>query len=150
MISKVMYTVKQGNKTVGLSQNNKYYIIGFENPVLARKVQYNLQPNPEITLLRGKNINLASTLNDFGLKNTDLFLDIEATLFIPKFKGSVQDPMNDGGYHLGADNYNEFIVYPFTKSIGLVLPFKLDDEDEDEFMFRAHVIEPTFNSFLFG
>lgn len=142
---KQMFTLKQGNKTVGLVHKNNHYIIGFESFIKARKVQYNLHPNPEIMLVRGDTIDKHLYFGDIDLK-----LDIDATLFLPKYKGSPNDPMNDGNYHLNSEIYNEFIVYPFFKNIGIILPTELKDEDENEFMFKAHVIEPSFNSKLFG
>lgn len=142
---KNMYTLKQGNKTVGIYHKNNHYIIGFESIINARKVQYNLHPNPEITLLRGETINKHIYFCDINLK-----LDIDATLFLPKYKGSTTDPMNDGNYHLSTENYNEFIAFPFMKNIGIILPSELKDEDDDEFMFKANVIDPSFDSKLFG
>jgi hypothetical protein len=147
--TRMMYTIKQGSKTVGLSHRDKHYIIGFDNLATAKKVQYTMHPQPEITLLRGGGINIGPHLKQLGLNNTSLVLDIGGTLFIPKYKGS-PSPMNDGAYHLGLDKYDEFITYPLTKSIGIVLPYDLTQEDEDEYMFKAHVIEPTFNAFMFG
>lgn len=145
-----MYTIKQGNKTVSLTHKEKHYIIGFESVVHARKVQYSMHPMPEMVLLRNNNIDVRPSLNAIGLKNTSLVLDIGATLFIPKHKGDPLHPINDGCFHLGFEKYNEFITYPLTKSLGIVMPYELKDEDEHEFMFRSHVIEPTFNSLLFG
>jgi hypothetical protein len=67
---------------------------------------------------------------------------LNETLFIPKCAGSIHDPMNDGGFHMDNVLESEFLLYPVTKNIGIVVPYKLEQEDSEEFMFKAYVIDP--------
>jgi len=148
-VTKMMFTIKQGNKTVGLSHKEKHYVIGFENVIMARRVQYSMHPEDNITLMRGDGINLSNHLEQIRIQKTSLILDVEATIFVPKYKGSACNPLGDGSFHLGIEKYDEFVTYPFTKSLGIILPHKILHEDDEEFTIQSHVIEPTFNSFLF-
>lgn len=146
-----MYTIKQSSKTLGFQHNNNHYIIGFDNVKLARKIQYSLHPYPEMKLLRGTNqIDLKNVMDKIGCENTSLIMDLEATLFLPKFKGSSNNPLNDGGYHLNVEKYEDFVAFPFTKMLGVVMPISLTYEDENEFVLLSNVIEPTFHPKLFG
>lgn len=120
------FTIQQGSKTIGIRHNEHHYVVGFASAVMARRVQYQLHPDPVITFFR----------ND------------ESTIFIPKFCGSAMDPMNDGGYHLGQQDYNKFITFPFTKSVGVILPYHLIEESEEEFIFRCHVLDPFYSRYF--
>jgi hypothetical protein len=145
-----MFTIQRGNKTVGLMHKNHHFVIGFKSVTHARQVQYHLHPDPTLTLVRGDEIDLRSHLEKKGIKQMSLIIDTKATLFLPKFKGTSTDPMNDGGYHLNNILYNDFVTYPVTKMVGIIMPYDLVEETAEEFMFRSHLIEPSFNSKLFG
>lgn len=145
-----MYTIQQKNKTIGMSHNERHYVVGFKSSKLARKVQYALHPEPKLILVRGTDIDLSKDLQNKGINDLSLIVDTEATLFMPKFKGSSEDPLNDGGYHLHNVLYKDFVTYPFTKMIGVIMPYDLLEENEEEFVFRSHVIEPSFHPKLFG
>lgn len=129
-----MYTICRGNKIISVRSNNKDYIIGFNKVIIAKKIQYNIHPEPKIILLRS---------NIQKIKEGDLTLSIDndATLFIEKHNGCALNPMNDGGYHINTVNINEFMLYPYSKNIGVVLPFNLIDESECEFIFKSIVVD---------
>jgi hypothetical protein len=136
-----MFTIKQGNKTLSVLHNKRHYIIGFKNKILARKVYYNIHPSPQFTLVRDQDIDLSAVLKSNGF-DISLSLDVGATLFVPKCKGSILDPMNDGGFHLSMVPEHEFLAFPIEHRLGVVMPYDLEDETLDEFMFKASVLEP--------
>lgn len=125
------------NKSVGFVNNHKHYVIGFRHSKIARKVMYDMHPEQKPYLLRDD----PQILSDIKT-GIELTIDNSATLFIPKFKGSSTHPLNDGGFHLHNINYDDFIVYPITHSVGIVIPYVLIDENTEEFMYRSHVIDP--------
>lgn len=125
------------NKSVGFVNYNKHYVIGFKNSQVARKVMYGLHPEKKPYLLRDD----PQILSDIKT-GIELTIDSSATLFIPKFQGSSTYPLNDGGFHIKTVNYEDFLVYPMTHSLGVVIPFVLIDESSEEFMYRSHVIDP--------
>jgi hypothetical protein len=106
--------------------------MGFTKPVMARQVHYNLHPEPQFTLVRGDPI-----------KHEDIVFDTTSTLFVPKCKGDFLDPMNDAGFHLSQMKTDEFYVLP-AKGVGIIVPYNLIEDSPDEFMFKAHVIDPMF------
>jgi hypothetical protein len=126
-----MYTIKQKNKTIGLKYNDRSYIIGFSKLIVARNVYYKLHPEPKFTLIK----------NDNNIIVDDIIFDNKATLFIPKCKGSILDPMNDGGFHLSQMKTEEFYILP-KNGVGIILPYNMTEEDENEFIFKAHVFDP--------
>ena len=138
-----IFTINLKNKTLSVENHNKTYAIGFQNPLTARKILHSIEPTPKIVLLRDNTINLKQDLQEVGY-DINIFIDTTATLFIPKLKKGVPylDPMNDIGYHLHSYEVNEFIEIPIFKNIGIVLPYDIIDEDENEFTIRSCVVEP--------
>ena len=140
-----MYTLQKGNKTLSLIHKGHHYVIGFKNIKQARNVQYNIHPDPQFHLHRGVQIDLGKQLQHEGLTPESLILDTSATLRIPKYLGSPSDPMNDGYPHLNTVVTHDFMTYPLTKMLGIIIPFEILEENKQEFIFRSHVIEPSFN-----
>lgn len=139
MLSNKIYTIQQKNKTVGIVHNNFHYVIGFKNIVMARNVQYNLHPEPRIILDRA-NITEISVLEDC------MTIDLNSKLYIQKYNGSAQDPLNDGHYHINTEDELNFLQYPIDKMIGVIMPNELLDEDDDNFIFESQVIDPFFKA----
>jgi hypothetical protein len=137
-----IYTINRGSKSIGFQHKQNHYVVGFKSVQLARNVQYWLHPEPSITIVRSDDIDLSSRLEEPDMK---FIIDPNATLFIPKYHGNPDDPMNDGGYHLGIDNLDKFILYPISKMLGIALPYRIIEENEDEFVCKCHVVEPTMS-----
>jgi hypothetical protein len=137
-----IFTIKQGNKTLSLPHRNSNYVIGFKTAITARKVYYSLDPNPKFTLVRDQDIFLSEELNEKGY-DINLSIDVGATLFIPKCKGSILEPLNDGGYHLNQIPEKEFISYPLDNRLGIIMPYELIEESIEEFIFKACVVDPV-------
>lgn len=130
-----MYTLKQGNKTMSVYTCQKHYVIGFQKVLLARHVQYMLHPEPKLTLIKDPKEYARN-------RKMSLAMDGKATLFVPKCRGSTLHPMNDGNFHLHQYKTEEFMMFPYEKQLGIVIPYFLQEESEDEFMFKSLVIEP--------
>lgn len=133
MVSQYFY-LKQFGKPLYSHHNEKRYIIGYKNIINARKVQYDMNFAQPTTILRDE---LEIPVN---IENK-MVLDVKATLFIPKSK----QPLNgllDGGITL--DNYkdNEFFRLPILDKIGVIIAYNLEHEDDDEFVYRAFILDP--------
>lgn len=127
-ISKI-YTIQRQHDILSISRKHQYFI-GFKTPNLARKVQYSIHPEPELTLVRNENIH-----------KDEVYFDNSAILFIPKCIGSTLEPMNDGGFHMNKMNENEFYLL-LSKRYGIIIPYDLVAEDQDEFIFKSFVFDP--------
>jgi len=118
-----MYLLNRGAKSIGFRKKNKSYVIGFTNVIFARQIQYNLHPEPEFDLLE---------LSKY-----------KGTLFVPKHQGDPLHPMNDGGYHMSKIQRHEFYGLP-NKGLGIIVPYEIVSEDDNEYVLRSHVFDPAF------
>lgn len=141
-VDKIMYAIKQGNKTFGLMHGEQFYIIGFSCTKTARKVQYSLHPNPYIHLQKNNQIEL-------DIMKKKIMIYPVGNLRIQKYVGSSENPLNDGNYHMSVYYDSEFLMYPYKKMVGLILPYELIDETDTEFHFLTTVIDPFFDADLY-
>ena len=141
--SNKIFTINLKDKTLSVDHGKKQYFIGFQNSLTARKILHSIEPMPKIVLLRDNTIDLREDLQRVGY-DVDISIDVTATLFIPKLpkKCTFLDPMNDVGYHLHSYKVNEFLEIPIFKNVGIVLPYDIVHEDDDEFTIRSCVVEP--------
>lgn len=140
-MSNTITTINRHNKTIGFYHKNKPYIIGFKNGSVARNIMYQLHPNPKFMLLKNNPIKTKDIKT-----NTELVIDSDATLFIPKdIKSNI--PKSNDDYYINVFDYENFIVYPYTINIGIIIPYVLIHEDSNEYVYKSHVIDPVYNSF---
>lgn len=130
----MMFILKQGNKTVGMTHNDRSYVFGFSKVVTARKIQYNLHPEPQFTLIRDP---------DLLQTKSGISFDHSSTLFIPKAShdGGSMNPMNDIGLHLSELHQDTFYSLPAI-GVGIIIPYKLKEEDETEFIYDCFTVDP--------
>lgn len=129
-------TIQQYNKTVGFYHKKRPYVIGFRNGHIARNVMYKMEPNPIFTLLKQSPTQMINEETSL-----ELTIDSEATLFIPKNKDL---EIKNEDLHIAPVEFEDFITYPYTLNVGIVIPYVLVSEDEEEFVYRSHVIDPMF------
>lgn len=140
-----IYMINCKNKSVGITSMNKHYVIGFKNASIARNVMYSMHPEKKPYML-------ANEPNLFTDEKTkaELMIDNKATLFIPKYNSA--DPastyLQETGYYIHTVKYEDFVVYPVTHALGVIIPYVLLNEELDEFMYRSHVIDPQMNLHL--
>lgn len=138
-----VYTIAKDYKTVGFYHKKKPYILGFRNAHIARNIMYRMHPEPLFSLIT----NQPTLVEDEG-HNVELLIDSEATLFIPKSEYNLFTLPEHNLYYVNRVNYEEFVMYPYTKNLGVILPYVLIDESEEEFIYRSHVIDPMDASYF--
>jgi hypothetical protein len=148
MTASRVFTINRGSKTVGFYDTKSPYIIGFRYSRIARNVMHNLHPEPLFTLVRGIEAPSRLSVSDIKKHPVELSIDSNATLFIPKYEGSSSDPMNDGGFHMETLAIDDFVAYPVTKAVGVILPYVLIEENQEEFIYRSHVIQPCDSNIM--
>ena len=149
------YLIKQKNQTVGLNEYHgnriHQYVIGFKSSILARKVHYNMDPEPVLRLERKDRINITNEVNSLlaelnvsGVDN-EVYIDVMSMLYVPKMSnpGGIMDPMNDGGFHLQEEPLEDLYMMPFEKNIGMILPYDLLMEDKKQMVLACQVIDPV-------
>ena len=142
MLQNKVYTICRGNKTISIVHRNQNYVIGFRKPLEVRRVLYSMHPEPKFDLVRDHDISLDGDLENVGIFGMSLNIDVSATLFIPKCKGSILEPMNDGGFHVDNHSEESFLMFPIEKNLGIIMPYLLFHENDDEFLFKAAVLDP--------
>lgn len=142
MNSSSIYMIGLGSKNLSVRSKSVDYVIGFKNVMLARAIHYYLPPYPELSLVRGEDVDCSDRLADLGFKRSKLILDPKATLFVPKTQGTIWHPMNEIGTHLDVKPELEFMTYPMKKGLGIIIPQEIKIETDDEFVLGAFLIEP--------
>jgi hypothetical protein len=142
--SSSIYMIGLGSKNLSVRSKSVDYVIGFKNVMLARAIHYSLPPYPQLSIVRGDEVDLTNRLVDIGIghKNTKLIIDPSATIFIPKTKGTIWHPNNDIGFFLDVKRESEFMTYPMTKGLGIIIPQDITMETDDEFVLKSFLIEP--------
>ena len=127
----------------------RHYVIGFPNAVLARRIQYMMAPEPCIRLYRRDAIDVTDEVNaglsTFGVNQVSgtVTIDPRATLHIPKQDQALpaDHPMNDGMYHLAIIPIEEFLMFPFEKNLGIIMPYEVQTENTHEIVLLSNVVE---------
>jgi hypothetical protein len=84
MFYEKVFTINRRNSIVGLSYEDKNYVIGFKNPVIARNVMYNLPIKPYFSLKRYQKISIQNDLINNDIHDIDMVIDTRASLVICK------------------------------------------------------------------
>lgn len=136
---------------LGLRHTNQSYVIGFLYKCHATEVRKYVSLSSPMKLTNYVTSNKAPIMNDMlhgrGLLNITLDnvnICENAHLTISK-----KININKTGCVPQEVTFSEFIMYPFTKNIGIILPQELLDENKTEFVFEAQVVEPSLNINLF-
>ena len=154
---KTFYCIKQGNKCIGLRDNEKSYIIGFRSGIQARHIQYNIHPEPVIEIRRVKPVlNVSDEIHE-GLLNLNvmktlkepIMIDPDVVLRVPKAPGNVHPSLTEAGYHLETVSSEDFICMPFTHYIGIIIPNEILIEDDKEIILQCDLVEPIFDAEMF-
>lgn len=131
----------RGNR-LSVPVRGRRYVIGFHDPVVARNVLHSLHPDPVTTILHGER----AVVDRRPQVPAPLGVEAGATVFIPKAprlawsgRGTVH-PLNDAGHFL--DTVSDVRFYNMVFGLGgIVLPYELVTEDDDEFVFRCCIVE---------
>lgn len=155
------FLLKRKNQTLGLNEFHsnfyKQYIVAFKNDKLARKVHYNIHPEPILRLERSDLINITSEINSALLEmnimgvDNDVFIDVFSSLYIPKMNhiGGVINPLNDGAFHLETLPLEDVYMMPFSKNIGVIFPYDIAFEDSKSIVLTSQVIDPVDSTYHF-
>ena len=147
MTPQLAYLIKSAPKTyLGLKRQNKPYVIGFKHMPIAAKVLHHVDGEAKMELLSTDEVSFHEPITQ-----TTLLIDSQATLFIPKLQTfgqttnqpnhSITDPNQD--LYLHSLPFEDFLLYPTQKRVGVIIPYVLVLEDNHEFVYTAHVINPS-------
>ena len=149
MTPQLAYLIKSTPKTyLGLKRQNKTYVIGFKHMSIAAKVLQHVDGEAKMELLSTDEVSFHEPITQ-----TTLQIDSQATLFIPKLQTfgqttnqpnhAITDPINNNDLYLHSLPFEDFLMYPTQKQVGVIIPYVLVLEDKHEFVYTAHVINPN-------
>lgn len=132
------------------------FVIGFDRIAWARWVQYTVSNDVQPYLDRRNTINVAGVVNDgllhYGVSEDQLLgsitLDIESDLVIPKSHPQASQT-NGAQLHLDDMPRDEFLLLPFTRQVGVVLPFEIREDTRHNIVFSAQVIDAADSTDMF-
>lgn len=146
MFDKGCYTVLRNAKNVNGNGNgfvgyrdlaSRQYVIGFSDARHAREACASLHPAPKVILHRSDAIH-----NLDGTK--DITVDYAATLYLPKKAQNKNKKDMEEHYQLRYIRAGDFIMYPLDRSIGVILPLELLEENSMDLVYAAQVIDPCY------
>lgn len=138
--------------TVLHNRHNRYNI-GFSSINHVRHLQYSMNPlYPNLRLTMKKdvpNINIGYVLKseldmDFG----NIYLKPNCQLTIDKKnnkqKTYQKDLVKELTYNICVkeDDSSKFVMYPLIKESGIILPYKIDEEDDNKVLMECNILFP--------
>lgn len=162
MVLGSMYTIKQGPKYMGLTDQGRSYVIGFKSAALARHVQHTLHPDAANPGLQRRNPNLdvtdhvRSKMRQLAVEQHLVVKEEEvrgpivinpgALLVFAKapFDLHVWEP-SSVGFHMETLPTEAFMCIPSLMHMGIIIPFDIHEEDESRVSIVSDVVEPYFD-----
>jgi len=129
----------------------RHFVLGFKSAVIARHVMYTMDEKPSIRLYRsGGERTIAGPV--------DICIDPAARVHIPKVlvRGIVSAPprgtehLETNVNHLYSVNLDSFLRFPVENNIGIIMPYEVVKEDEDEIVLAAQTVSVDLIDMLDG
>lgn len=145
------YLLCSKNYNLSLRHVDHSYIIGFLKKQHIQEVRKFAHLNSAIELTSYITTNQAPLINDMmksrGLPNPH----IESINICDDARLSISKKININKEICSVEivPFSEFVMYPFSKNLGIVLIEDLVDENPDRFLFQAQVAEPSYNPSMF-
>jgi hypothetical protein len=161
---KVSVIQNSKKNVLSVQSNNKNMLVGFPTQNMAARVCMNLPVKPQLSLTRKASENIALDVKrslmqlNVPIRNVadNITVDVSAELVIHKELPREYE-LNDtidilifNDFHVDDVLAMDFMMYPFDRNIGIVIPYSLDFENDDKYVFTCNVIEPSddINYFL--
>lgn len=146
MPSKMILMRAVNNNYVGFRRQGKTFIIGVTNKDIIKKCSQHISPSSKMFLKEVAFINVKQLINDTlpefeELSCDKIMMDSDVKLLVEK-----QEPEPLFYQYIDTD---EFMMYPFTKNIGVVFIDRYVRETNKHIVLNAHVIAPAYTPELF-
>jgi hypothetical protein len=146
MPSKMILMRAVNNNYVGFRRQGKTFIIAVPNKDIINKCSQHISTSSKIFLKEVTLMNVKDEITNIfpefeELSCNKVMMDTDVKLLIEK-----QEPEPFFYQYIDTD---EFMMYPFTKNIGVVFIDKYVRETNKHIVLNAHVIAPAFTPELF-
>lgn len=144
---KRLSVVTHEKKILGFNHRMKHYVIGFQQPIHAHMVARTMckQTLDNIMLMRHYVDDVSDDINaglrQLGMDEVrvdDVTIDVCSTLIVPR-KNTEKLLKVD----VGEIDFEEFLMFPFTRHIGVALPYEIVEDSEKQVVFQSQIIDPT-------
>lgn len=162
-MSSKYWLVTRGKHAMATVHSNNRYIIGFQHKHIAQKIAHTTPAYGVNKLVRSMQEDIALDVKksmiemELAISNVadSITIDVEAQLYIPKLAVQYQEFDLSG---LGASGtpvwfqteldvvgveFQDFLMFPFEKHLGVIIPYELEAETSDEYVFQCSVIDPA-------
>lgn len=152
--------IKSKNGILSASDPTKSFLIGFKNSSYANMVARTLPPSPSLHIERFTAINIGFDVKK-GLTNVgipsdffanDIYVDIDAKITFPRLhalSGYDSDCDDFIPYEVDYMLYEDFMMLPFEKNWGIMMPLDMESDRPDGYIFTGHLVEATIAPKLF-
>lgn len=147
LTQRTLNVIRRDRKILGFPHRNKSYVIGFPKLSHAMYMARHLSQDnlDKIMLLENHVVDVSEDIN-VGLRAMDMSqasvggavtIDLHSSLILPKTEAL---PLQD----IDIDEYNfeEFLLFPFTRSLGIALPMVISEDAPNRLVFESQVIDP--------
>lgn len=141
-----VYTIRSRGNALGLVSRDRHYVVGFHKAGVARYVMHTLHPEPALELARSEFHDISPRVN-CALEREAVrgaTIDSSALLRLPK-----GDQGHESDLYLESESLEAFLLHPYERGVGLVLPYESIEETAECMVFRAHVVDPPGHSEFF-
>lgn len=144
---RTLNVIRREKKILGFSHCDKSYVIGFPKISHASYMACHLTKDNVNKLLLLKHhvmdvteeINVALRARDMSLASVDgnVTIDMYSSLILPKTEGTRLQDIEIEEYC-----FEEFLLFPFTRSLGIALPMVITEDTSKRLVFESQVIDP--------
>jgi hypothetical protein len=152
---KYVSTINRKNNAIGFVHKQKPYIVGFANRHTAVYIKEVINREPDIHIMRRYYDNVTQEINEglndkeIDFKVSDVYIDIDARISIMKKSDDqyVYDYNDlyktvDDEYIIDDVLFEQFILYPFHKCLGVALATNIWEDKENMVVLSAQIIDP--------
>lgn len=142
-----LINVKNRN-TLSLKHASKLYIIGFPERAMAKQIMSTIDPFKPMSLHRRYAMDVALDVKKSLLQMNipianvadTITIDVDASVTIPK-----KEYNSDETEYMSLTDVEtiDFLMYPFSYNIGVIMPYDIEQEYHDKYIFRCSMVDPS-------
>ena len=146
-----LVTIKRNDNYIAIrGEQNKPYLMGFMNTRDARLIRNEVFDNYTVFIKSTTKKNIAPNIKKVMLElnlpiyniSDEVLVDNEAVVIFPKYpkKKDIISVAQKNDYVLHTISYESFIQIPFKNNVGLLIPYKQMNENEDGYIYNACIL----------
>lgn len=139
-----LITIKRESKFIAISGDKKQYIIGFMNTRDAHCIKEQMNDSYNVYVKSSNTYNISSNIKKTMLElnlpiyniSDTIIVDNEAMILFPKN----ENKNTNYNYSLYNISYDNFVQIPLKNNLGLMIPYKMINENKEGYIFNACLI----------